>query len=99
MTGHNQEEAARARQIALLRAALASEERRRDGQHGLKDIARTQRIAAAFRINEDYEYLLQLRNSGDPRWHQAGNRAQLAASMYEEQRTAARAGQPVGGPN
>ncbi len=82
-------DAVRAQHIAKLRAALEAEESDPARGTDRKDIARALRIVDNFRPDEDYEHVLRLRDSGDPRWHQAGTHVQVAAALYERQRAAA----------
>lgn len=79
----------RAEAVAHLRAALESEERKPSRQHTAKDVARVHRAIDAFRVDDFYERALELRDTQDPRWHDLGLHGQVAAAMYEAQRTAA----------
>ncbi|MGY1778766.1 hypothetical protein [Geodermatophilus sp. SYSU D01036] len=79
----------RASNIAQLQAALEAE-----GQPSntavRKETYRAERLADGFSSDDRYERALQLRDSGDLRWHQLGNLGQMAAVMYEAQRHSAR---------
>ncbi|MGY1830146.1 hypothetical protein ACI8AA_06900 [Geodermatophilus sp. SYSU D01180] len=75
--------------IAHLRAALDAKGQPSD-MAVRKETCRARRLADGFSIDDRYERALQLRDSGDPRWHQLGNSGQMAAHMYEAQRNSAR---------
>lgn len=59
-------------------------------QIGTQDVKRAERIADDFQPSEHYDHLIQLRDSDDPRWQQAGTHTQIATAMYEQQRATAR---------
>ncbi|MGY2127468.1 hypothetical protein [Blastococcus sp. SYSU DS0617] len=75
--------------LSQLRAGIESAEQQPARRSAAKEVARAARVADAFQVDDRYEYALELRDNGDARWHQLGNHVQLAASMYEQQRTAA----------
>jgi hypothetical protein len=52
-----------------------------------KEVARAKRTAADFRTNEDYEHLLRLRDTDDPRWQQVSHVSRMGAALYESHKT------------